>query len=133
MPRYTAHMPPQYDLALANFEHVRLIKDRFSIIAAFLTPFWLGFNLMWLELLSFFGVAVGLGFVTFFLGVETANGLGLLIAFLIGFEAAELQRRFLTRYSFKFIASLYANDTQEAFEKLYDLMADSEDRAGKEA
>ena len=87
MPRYSAHFPADLSQDATNFEHAIFVRDRFSIFAAFLTPLWLIFHRMWLELFGFFGIAVVLGFSTFLLGDDATNGIGFLVALLIGFEA----------------------------------------------
>src|ERR1700710_2270275 len=100
MPVYTVHAPVAAgpDVRGATDKLV-FVRDGFYFWAFLLGPFWLAWRRLWLALLGYIAVSI-VGAVALFLlhaGGSTRLAVMLLIALLLGFEAASLRRWTLSR------------------------------------
>lgn len=102
------------DIAPLDMRELTILAERFSFPAALLTPFWCIWHGLWLELLAYFGVAVILAFIAAGFGQDAAGGIGLVVAILIGFEAAAIRGRALVRRGHTHTADLRAPSAREA-------------------
>ena len=95
MPTFTVHAPPpQQGEAASAPERFVFVRDGFHVWAFVLAPLWLLWHRLWLALLGYLVVSFALGLVLFLLGVSAQAQwpASLLVALLIGFEAATLWR-----------------------------------------
>ena len=97
---YTVHAPRTSDMnARAAGDRAVFVRDGFHVWAFVFGPFWLLYHRLWWALLGYVAVMVG---VSVSLGVLRVSGgvslcVLLLIALLIGLEAASLRRWTLSR------------------------------------
>lgn len=110
---YAKPAAPDLPQTLAN-EEVEVIKDRFSIFACLLTPIWCVWHKLWLELVSYVGVAFVLGFVAFFVGESASAWVGFLVAILIGLEASSIRGYALQRKGYLFKGGVLAQSARDA-------------------
>lgn len=71
------------------------IAERFSWFAALLTPLYALVNGLWLLLIFWVALVMGLGFASRIIGTDAAVGLYLVVVFFLGFEAPALRRDWL--------------------------------------
>ena len=95
-------------------QDIVVVRDRFSIIACFLTPIWCIWHQLWLELVAFIGVAFLLGFAAFFAGESAGGWIGVLVALLIGFEASSIRGYALGRKGYLLKGQTVARSPSEA-------------------
>jgi len=118
---YTVHQPPQR-FADAPIEPERFIfvRDGFSIWAFLFAPLWMLWHRMWLVLVCYIVMAVGLEAVVRALGASEPAGtlIGLCISLLVGLEAGTLRRFTLTRRRWKNIG-IVSGDDREAAERRF--------------
>ncbi|HEX4297249.1 MAG TPA: DUF2628 domain-containing protein [Devosia sp.] len=68
------------------------VADRFSFLAAIFPPFYALFNGLWLVLVFWIVLALGLAYISRVIGTEAAAWLYVLVAVFIGFEAPAFRR-----------------------------------------
>ena len=68
------------------------VSDRFSWLAAIVPPLFALFNGLWLLLIFWIALVVGLAYVSRVIGVDAAGSLYLLVAVFLGFEAPAFRR-----------------------------------------
>ena len=68
------------------------VSDRFSWLAAIVPPLFALFNGLWLLLIFWIALVVGLAYVSRVIGVDAAGSLYLLVAVFLGFEASAFRR-----------------------------------------
>src|SRR3569833_4284612 len=68
------------------------VPDRFSWTAMLFTPFFALFNGLWLLLVFWVALVLGLAYVSRGIGVDAAGWLYVLVAVFLGFEAAAFRR-----------------------------------------
>ena len=71
------------------------VPERFSWAAMLLTPVYALFNGLWLLLLFWIALVIGLSFASRLIGMDAASSLYLLVAVFLGFEAPALRRDWL--------------------------------------
>src|SRR5260221_4705881 len=95
MAGYTVHEPPPKRFEQASDpERFAFVRDGFSFSSFVFGPLWMLWHRMWLVLLGYIGVTVGLELMFSLLGTTAAPRLvaGFLLAILVGMEAATLRR-----------------------------------------
>ena len=94
MPVYTVHAPVNNGADLAATDKFTFVRDGFHFWAALLSPVWLVWHRLWLALLGWIAVTVAVEFGLMALGAGRGAifAADLLIAILMGLEAATLQR-----------------------------------------
>src|SRR2546430_14171252 len=99
MPIYTGHAPVLTKADLAASDRFAFVRDGFHFWAALAAPIWLVWHRLWLALIGWIGVVVGLDAAMAALGAgPTAIFLGNVpIAPLTRFEAGGPRRRTLSR------------------------------------
>jgi hypothetical protein len=122
MPVYTVHAPVGDVADLAATDKFVFVRDGFHFWAALLGPIWLIWHRLWLALLGWIVLAVAMGFGMAALRAGSmAVGLGdALVALLMGFEAATLQRWTLSRRKWRQLDIVVAEDEEAAERRFFD-------------
>jgi hypothetical protein len=122
MPVYTVHAPVGSDASAGAAERFAFVRDGFHVWAALLSPVWLAWHRLWLALIGWIVVAVVLEVGLARLGAGTAAILAVdvLIALLMGFEAASLQRWTLSRRNWRQLDVVVADDAESAERRFFD-------------
>jgi hypothetical protein len=120
MPTYTVHAPPP-QLGTGDPEGFVFVRDGFYGWAFLAAALWFLFHRLWLVLVLYLIFGVVLGVVFTVLHVPTALQVvsGLLIALLVGFEAASLWRWTLTRRGWKTLGFVVADDMEAAEHRFF--------------
>jgi Protein of unknown function (DUF2628) len=122
MPTYTVHEPPpRKGEATTEPERFMFVRDGFYFWAFALAPFWLLVHRLWLALLGYFVLSGALGVVLYLVGAPGPVKFftSVLIASLVGFEAATLWRWTLARRGWKALGFVVAEDTEMAERRFY--------------
>src|SRR5262245_3507778 len=125
---YTVHAPAASDLREQTDKFV-FVRDGFHFWAMLLGPFWLAWHRLWLVLLGYFGVTIVTGVALVLLGAGTdARALVfLLLALLMGLEAASLRRWSYSRGRWRQIDFVVADDEEAAERRFFDRWTESHD------
>ena len=122
MPVYTVHAPINSGADLSATDKFAFVRDGFHFWAAIFSPVWLVWHRLWLALLGWIAVMVAVGFGLSALGVG-GNALflvDLLLALLMGFEAASLRRWTLSRRNWRQLDIVVAEDWESAERRFFD-------------
>jgi hypothetical protein len=120
---YTVHQPPlkKYE-ASPDPERFAFVRDGFSFWAFLLGPLWMLRHRMWLVLVGYIVLIIGLE-----LGLRAAAAsgsakflAGVLLAMLTGMEAGTLRRFTLARRKWKNIGVIVGDDRDSAERRFYD-------------
>jgi hypothetical protein len=123
MPVYTVHAP------LADGNEARNAADRFVFVrdgfhfwAFVLGPLWLVWHRLWLALLGYVAMMAGVAAALWLLnaGAGTRLVVMLLIAWLMGFEAASLWRWTVSRRKWRQLDVVVADDEETAERRFFD-------------
>jgi hypothetical protein len=120
---YTVHEPPPRDDNDAdNADRFVFVRDGFAFWAFLLAPLWMLWRRLWLVLLFYVVVIAALQAGLWWLGVSAAVKftVGLLVALLIGFEAASLRRWTLGRRRWINHGVVVAEDAEAAERRFFD-------------
>ncbi len=122
MPVYTVHAPVAYSGDLAATDKFVFVRDGFHFWAAVLSVIWLVWNRLWLALIGWIvlTVAIGLGMNALGAGRGAILSVDFLIAVLMGFEAATLQRWTLSRRKWRQLDIVVADDEESAERRFFD-------------
>jgi hypothetical protein len=122
MPVYTVHAPVANGADLAATDKFTFVRDGFHFWAAVLSVLWLVWHRLWLALLGWIVVTAAVEFGLVALGVGRGAMLfaDLLIAILMGFEAASLQRWTLSRRNWRQLDIVVADDEESAERRFFD-------------
>jgi hypothetical protein len=123
MPVYTVHAPRGADAAVRDGTgKFAFVRDGFFVWAFLLGPVWLAWHRLWLALLGYVAVtAVGAGALSLLdAGTGARFAVMLLIASLMGFEAASLWRWTLSRRNWRQIDIVVADDEEAAERRFFD-------------
>jgi hypothetical protein len=95
---------------------VVFVKDGFSWPAFFIPFVWMIWHRLWLALVAYIVVAVGLAGIGYLSGFPDglATMLGLLINLFFGLEGNNFRRRSLARRGYNEVADIVASDREEA-------------------
>ena len=122
MPTFTVHAPPpRKNRSAADPERFRFVRDGFYFWAFLLAPLWLLLHRLWLALLLYI---IGNGAVTVGLTLLGASGTvkflaGLIVALLVGFEAATIWRWTLARRRWSTLGFVIAEDRETAERRFF--------------
>jgi Protein of unknown function (DUF2628) len=123
MPVYTVHAPRADGTdprgAVDRFVFVR---DGFHFWAFVFGPLWLAWHRLWLALLGYVAMMVGVAVALSLLhaGAGTRLTVMLLIAWLMGFEAASLWRWTVSRRKWRQLDAVVADDAETAERRFFD-------------
>jgi hypothetical protein len=122
MPVYTVHAPVAYGADLAATDKFVFVRDGFHFWAAALSMIWLIWNRLWLALIGWIVLTLAIGFGMNALGAGSGAIMfvDLLIAILMGFEAATLQRWTLSRRKWRQLDIVVADDEESAERRFFD-------------
>src|SRR5262245_39028934 len=126
MPVYTVHEPPWRDGRAGAPEsdpaRMAFVRDGFTFWAFLLGPLWMLWHRLWLVLIGYLVLAGGLQFALARFGATgTATTLvALLIAILVGLEAASLRRWTLNRRRWNEVGVVVADDVNMAERRFFD-------------
>jgi len=122
MPVYTVHAPIATKSGLRATERFAFVRDGFHFWAALLGPVWLVWHRLWLALLGWIVVIVAMEIAMTRLGAgSTAIFFAdLLVALLMGFEAASLKRWTLSRRNWRQLDIVVADDEEQAERRFFD-------------
>jgi Protein of unknown function (DUF2628) len=129
---YTVHEPPSLAADdAAEFDRFKFVRDGFSFWAFLFGPFWMAWHGLWLVLICYLVIMGGFDAAMMGLGVSPAEVFvaGVLIALLVGLEAATLRRFTLARRGWRYVG-LASGESQEAAERRF-FTAWARDRAAK--
>src|SRR6516225_9739894 len=110
---YTVHVPPATAQTAPDPGRFVFVRDGFSFWAFLLGPVWMLWHGMWLVLVGYVVVVLLLQVGLHLIGASAAVKFvaGLLLALLIGFEAASLRRFKLARRRWKDAGIVVGDDT----------------------
>jgi hypothetical protein len=122
MPVYTVHAPKAYAADPRATDRFTFVRDGFHVWAALLGPVWLIWRRLWLALIGWIIVILAIDVAMMRLGtggtvIFLAN---LLIALLMGFEAASLQRWTLSRGNWRQLDIVVGDDEEQAERRFFD-------------
>jgi hypothetical protein len=121
---YTVHEPPSWrGSAVTDAESLAFVRDGFSLWAFLLAPLWMLRHRMWLVLLGYVVVSIGLEILLRLFGASpfAIAVIGLLISLLIGLESGTLRRFTLGRRGWRNIGVVSGDDREAAERRFFDL------------
>jgi hypothetical protein len=122
MPVYTVHAPVANGADLAATDKFVFVRDGFHFWAALAGVIWLIWNRLWLALIGWVAVTLAIDVGMAALGATSGAILfvDLLLALLMGFEAASLQRWTLSRRKWRQLDIVVADDEESAERRFFD-------------
>jgi hypothetical protein len=122
MPVFTVHAPVDSGADLAATDKFTFVRDGFHFWAMAASVLWLLWHRLWLALIGWIAVtvAVGLGLAALGAGAGTILFADFLIALLMGFEAASLQRWTLSRRKWRQLDIVVADDEEAAERRFFE-------------
>jgi uncharacterized protein DUF2628 len=122
MPVYTVHAPLIAGTARPAADRFVFVRDGFHVWAALAAVLWLAFNRLWLALLGYIVVmlAVTAGLWLLHVGSDVRLVVFILIALLMGSEAASLQRWTLSRGKWRQLDVVVAKNRDDAERRFFD-------------
>ena len=125
MPVYTVHAPMADGADLAATDKFTFVRDGFHFWAALFGPLWLLAHRLWLALIGWIIAVIALELVLRRAGAGTTALLftDLVVALLMGFEAASLKRWTLSRNRWRQLDVVVADDEESAERRFFDRWA----------
>jgi hypothetical protein len=122
MPVYTVHAPVKADAGFRATDRFAFVRDGFHFWAFVLGPVWLAWHRLWLALIGWIVViaAIDVGMMALGTGRPAVFVANLLLALLLGFEAASLQRWTLSRRYWRQLDIVVADDEETAERRFFD-------------
>ena len=122
MPVYTVHAPVTHSADYRATDRFAFVRDGFHVWAALLGVVWLAWHRLWLALLGWIVVmtAIDVGLVKLGTGSGTIFLVNVLLALLLGFEAASLKRWTLSRRNWRQLDIVVADDEETAEHRFFD-------------
>jgi hypothetical protein len=122
MPVYTVHAPTANDVGIRATDRFAFVRDGFHVWAALLGPVWLAWHRLWLALIGWIVViaAIDVGMARLGAGVGAIFLANVLMALLMGSEAASLQRWTLSRRNWRQLDIVVADDEESAERRFFD-------------
>jgi hypothetical protein len=121
MPVYTVHAPINNADGRVT-DRFAFVRDGFHVWAMLLGAAWLAWHRLWLALLGWtvLMAVIDVGMVKLRVGVGSIFLADLLLALLLGFEAASLQRWTLSRRNWRQLDIVVADDDEAAERRFFD-------------
>jgi hypothetical protein len=113
---YTVHEPADGRRdRLERAEELVFVRDGFSWAAALLTPFWMIAHRLWLALIGYLGVLIGLELLLWAIGMAQQAGSWVIVGLhlLIGFEGDAIRRWTLRRRGYVLAGSVSGRSRDE--------------------
>jgi hypothetical protein len=123
---YTVHAPPHATgTRLEAAERFVLVRDRFSWPAFWFGPVWMLWHQLWLALIGYLALLLGLGAALQATGGSAGASLviALAVALLLGSEAASLRRWSLDRRGFNLCGVVVGDDLEAAERRFFSALA----------
>jgi hypothetical protein len=122
MPVYTVHAPMTGNAGIAAPDRFAFVRDGFYVWAALLGVVWLAWHRLWLALIGWIVLMAVIDVAMMRLGVgPTAIFLvDVVLALLLGFEAASLRRWTLSRRNWRQLDIVVADDEEQAERRFFD-------------
>jgi hypothetical protein len=122
MPVYTVHAPITVNADLRATDRFNFVRDGFHVWAALLGPIWLVWHRLWLALIGWivFTLVMEVALVRLGAGPVAIFAADGLVALLMGFEAASLQRWTLSRRNWRQLDIVVADDEESAERRFFD-------------
>jgi hypothetical protein len=122
MPVYTVHGPTTNGADFATTDRFAFVRDGFHFWAAVLGVVWLAWHRLWLALLGWIILMaiIDFGMVKLSVGAGTILLVDILLALLLGFEAASLERWTLSRRNWRQLDIVVADDAEAAERRFFD-------------
>jgi hypothetical protein len=133
---YTVHEPPlKRDQTAPDPERFVFVRDGFAFWAFLLAPLWMLRHRLWLVFFGYLVLTIALQVGLRLTGASPAVTVlvSLLIAWLVGLEAATLRRFTLARRRWKNVGIVVGDDREAVERRFFDAWADDSSRAGGEA
>jgi hypothetical protein len=125
MPVYTVHAPRANGSDIRATDRFAFVRDGFHFWAFLLGPLWLLWHRLWLALVGWIVVVIGLDLALRRAGVGSAAtfAIDLLFALLMGLEAASLQRWTLSWRNWRQVDLVVADSQESAERRFFDRWA----------
>jgi hypothetical protein len=125
MPVYTVHAPGAGGADLRSTDRFVFVRDGFHFWAALFGPLWLITHRLWLALIGWIIAVIALELALRRLGVGSTAIVfaDIIVALLMGFEAASLQRWTLSRNQWSQLDVVIADDEEAAERRFFDRWA----------
>jgi hypothetical protein len=122
MPVYTVHAPVMTDAGIRATDRFAFVRDGFHVWAALIGVIWLAWHRLWLALIGWIVLLLAVDFGMAALGARGGAILlaNLLLALLMGFEAASLRRWTLSRRNWRQLDIVVADDEEAAERRFFD-------------
>jgi hypothetical protein len=122
MPVYTVHGPIPKDADIAAADRFAFVRDGFHFWAALLGPFWLAWHRLWLALIGWIVLiaATDVAMVRLGVGGTALFFVNVLLALLMGLEAASLERWTLSRRNWRQLDIVVAKNSEAAERRFFD-------------
>jgi hypothetical protein len=122
MPVYTVHAPVANGANPAATDRFVFVRDGFHFWAAVASVFWLLWHRLWLALIGWIILMVAIQFGLAAVGASggTILFVDVVVAILMGFEAASLQRWTLSRRKWRQLDIVVADDAEAAERRFFD-------------
>jgi hypothetical protein len=122
MPVYTVHAPVTNGADIAATDRFAFVRDGFHFWAVVLGPVWLAWHRLWLALIGWLVLMAAIDVAMVRLGVGSGATFlaDLLLALLLGFEAASLKRWTLSRRNWRQLDIVVADDEEAAERRFFD-------------
>ena len=128
MSTYTIHQPPLRKGGTATDPmRFRFVREGFSFWAFLLGPIWMVRHRLFLVLLLYIVLMAGVGFALWIFRSPSSIGflVHVLIAVLLGMEAASLRRWTLARRGWKTLGVVTGDDLESAERRFFDTWTDN--------
>jgi hypothetical protein len=125
MPVYTVHAPSAVGADLRSTDRFVFVRDGFHFWAVLFGPLWLAVHRLWVVLIGWIIAVIALDLVLARLGVGSpAIFLAqIIVALLMGFEAASLRRWTLSLHRWRQLDVVVADDEEAAERRFFDRWA----------
>jgi Protein of unknown function (DUF2628) len=122
MPVYTVHAPVGGNTDIRATDRFAFVRDGFHVWAAILGVVWLAWHRLWLALVGWIVLmaVIDVAMVRFGLSGAAIFAVDGLLALLLGFEAASLQRWTLSRRKWRQLDIVVADDEEAAERRFFD-------------
>src|ERR1700761_3437083 len=122
MPVYTVHAPTAHAADFRATDKFVFVRDGFHFWAMVLGPLWLIWQRLWLALLGWLVLVIGLEVAVASLrgGRLAVFAVGMIIAVLMGLEASTLQRWTYSRRKWRQLDVVVADDEETAERRFFD-------------
>src|SRR6202789_898663 len=122
MPVFTVHAPATSSVDFRATDRFAFVRDGFHLWAAVFGVVWLAWHRLWLALIGWIVLMAAIDFAMVRLGISGATVVAVdaLLALLLGFEAASLQRWTLSRRKWRQLDIVVADHEEAAERRFFD-------------